>query len=157
MRSNGPEIMAAKKRKKPLSSSWARDVPNTSVHPLHVFSPRAEAALAKIRAICKDLDGAIEKVSHGAPWFFATKGFLAFYEDHHGDERLAIWVRGGDGAAGMLVQSDPTRFFVPPYVGKSGWFGMRLDRGKTDWAMVRELVTDGFYAAGGKSRKTGAP
>jgi hypothetical protein len=59
-------------------------------------------------------------------------------------------VRGGDGAAGMLVQSDPERFFIPPYVGKSGWFGMRLDRANTDWTMVRELVSDGFVAAGGK-------
>jgi hypothetical protein len=136
--------------KKPLSASWAKGVPNTSVHPLHVFSPKAEAALVKIRAICNDLHGATEKVSHGAPWFFAKKGFLAFYEDHHGDERIAIWVRGIDGQAGMLVQSDPARFFIPPYVGKSGWFGMRLDLAKTDWTMVRALVTDGFIAGGGK-------
>ena len=28
----------------------------------------------------------------------------------------------------MLVDADPERFFVPPYVGHRGWLGMRLDR-----------------------------
>ena len=28
-----------------------------------------------------------------------------------------------------LVESDPELFFVPPYVGHSGWVGVRLDRG----------------------------
>ena len=140
------KTVAAKKK---LSAAWAKDVPNTSVHPLHVFSPKAEALLRKVRAICEALGGT-EKVSHGAPWFFAKKGFLAFYEDHHGDERVAIWVRGVDGQAGMLVQSEPERFFIPPYVGKSGWFGMRLDVGKVDWAMVGALVSDGYVCAGGR-------
>jgi hypothetical protein len=28
-----------------------------------------------------------------------------------------------------LVEGDPERFFVPPYVGHRGWIGFRLDRG----------------------------
>jgi hypothetical protein len=28
-----------------------------------------------------------------------------------------------------LVEGDPDRFFVPPYVGHRGWIGFRLDRG----------------------------
>jgi hypothetical protein len=28
----------------------------------------------------------------------------------------------------MLVEADPERFFVPPYVGHRGWLGFRLDR-----------------------------
>ncbi len=48
--------------------------------------------------------------------------------DHHGDGRFAIWCAAGDGVQQMLVEADPERFFVPPYVGHRGWLGMRLDR-----------------------------
>jgi hypothetical protein len=32
----------------------------------------------------------------------------------------------------MLVEADPERFFVPPYVGHRGWLGFRLDRPYAD-------------------------
>ena len=31
--------------------------------------------------------------------------------------------------ARALVEADPERFFVPPYVAHQGWLGVRLDRG----------------------------
>jgi len=138
------------KKKSTEKTRASRTLPNTSLHPLHVYSGPAKVALEKVRAICFSLPDTIEKISHGAPWFFAKKGFVAFAEDHHGDGRIAIWVRGAEGAAGMLVESDPTRFFIPPYVGPSGWVGVRLDRPKTDWSMVREIVAEGYRCAGGK-------
>jgi hypothetical protein len=49
--------------------------------------------------------------------------------DHHGDGRFAVWCAAGEGVQRMLVDADPERFFVPPYVGHRGWLGMRLDRG----------------------------
>ena len=48
--------------------------------------------------------------------------------DHHGDGRFAIWCAAGEGVQQLLVEADPERFFVPPYVGHRGWLGMRLDR-----------------------------
>jgi hypothetical protein len=49
--------------------------------------------------------------------------------DHHGDGRFAIWCAAPPGMQLMLVDADPERFFVPPYVGHRGWLGFRLDRG----------------------------
>jgi hypothetical protein len=43
----------------------------------------------------------------------------------------------------MLVQSNPARFFVPPYVGQHGWVGVRLD-GPLDWDEIADLVTDSY-------------
>lgn len=43
--------------------------------------------------------------------------------------------------AQQLVQQNPHRFFVPPYVGVRGWLGVRLDR-DVDWDEIAELVTD---------------
>jgi len=41
----------------------------------------------------------------------------------------------------MLVEADPERFFVPPYVGHRGWLGMRLDRA-FDWEELAGMVED---------------
>jgi hypothetical protein len=43
----------------------------------------------------------------------------------------------------MLVEADPDRFFVPPYVGHRGWLGLRLDRG-LDWDELAGIVEDAF-------------
>jgi hypothetical protein len=42
-----------------------------------------------------------------------------------------------------LVAANPTRFFLPPYVGGRGWLGVRLDV-PTDWDEIAEIVTDAY-------------
>ena len=42
-----------------------------------------------------------------------------------------------------MVQAAPERFFVPPYVGPSGWVGIWLD-GKTDWIELADLLRDAY-------------
>ena len=43
----------------------------------------------------------------------------------------------------LMVRAEPDRFFVPPYVGPSGWVGVWLDR-RPDWSEVRELMRDSY-------------
>jgi predicted DNA-binding protein (MmcQ/YjbR family) len=43
----------------------------------------------------------------------------------------------------MLVEADPDRFFVPPYVGHRGWLGVCLDRG-LDWDELAGIVEDAY-------------
>lgn len=87
--------------------------------------------LELIRTICLALPETSERLSHGAPTFFVRgkRAFLMVLTDHHGDGRFAIWCAAGEGVQPMLVEADPDRFFVPPYVGHRGWLGLRLDRG----------------------------
>jgi len=89
-----------------------------------------ERTLARIRAICLALPETSERLSHGAPTFFVRgkRAFLMVLTDHHGDGRFAIWCAAAPGMQAMLVEADPERFFVPPYVGHRGWLGFRLDR-----------------------------
>ncbi len=42
-----------------------------------------------------------------------------------------------------MVRAAPDRFFVPPYVGPSGWVGVYLD-GSVDWSELKELLTDSY-------------
>ena len=42
-----------------------------------------------------------------------------------------------------MVRADAVRFFVPPYVGPSGWVGVWLDQG-VDWDDVAGFLTDAY-------------
>jgi len=102
-----------------------------------------DAALAAVRRICLDLPEATEKLSHSSPTFFVRRTFVMFHDDHHGDGRLAIWCAAPDGAQALMVESEPERFFVPPYVGHRGWLGVRLDV-DVDWDEVAAIVEDAY-------------
>ena len=107
-------------------------------------------ALARVRAVCAGLPGAVERPSHGAPAFFVggRRCFLMFMDNHHHDGRLALWCAAADGVQAALVDGDPDRYFVPPYVGHRGWLGVRLDRG-LDPDAIAGVIEDAHEAAGG--------
>ncbi|MGH9184992.1 MAG: MmcQ/YjbR family DNA-binding protein [Acidimicrobiales bacterium] len=98
-----------------------------------------------MREICLALPEVSERLSHGAPSFFirGKKTLLMYLDDHHGDGRLTIWCPAPPGVQGQLVDEEPERFFVPPYVGPSGWIGLRLDV-DVDWDEVAGIVEDAF-------------
>jgi hypothetical protein len=56
---------------------------------------------------------------------------------------VAIWCKAPPGVQEIVVGAEPTRFFVPPYVGHKGWVGVRLD-GKVDWDEVGDFLRDGY-------------
>jgi hypothetical protein len=101
--------------------------------------------LRGIREICLALPETSERLSHGAPTFFVRgkRAFLMVLTDHHGDGRFAIWCAAPAGLQTMLVEADPERFFVPPYVGHRGWLGVRLDRG-LDWDEIAGIAEDAY-------------
>lgn len=100
-------------------------------------------ALDHVRAACMALPGVTEKLSHGSPTFFVKKSFVMFLDNHHGDQRLAIWCAAAPGVQSELVDEDPERFFVPPYVGGRGWLGVRLNV-HPDWDELTEIITDAY-------------
>jgi hypothetical protein len=104
---------------------------------------QADAALKRVRALCLALPEATERLSHGAPTFFVKKSFVMFMNDHHGDGRLAIWCAAPEGAQPALIGADPERFFRPPYVGPSGWVGVRLDV-RPDWDEIAGVIEDAY-------------
>jgi hypothetical protein len=104
-----------------------------------------EAALKRVRAICTAFPEVTERLSHGSPAFFirGKKTLCMFVDDHHGDGILGIWCPAFPGVQQEMVAAEPDRFFRPPYVGPSGWLGIRLDR-DVDWDEVREILTDSY-------------
>ena len=106
---------------------------------------QSERLLVRLRPICLALPEATEKLSHGEPTWFAGKGkvFAMFDDHHHGAADVSVWVPLPVGAQEALVASEPERYFRPPYVGASGWVGVRLTP-RPDWRAVAGLVRDGF-------------
>jgi hypothetical protein len=99
--------------------------------------------LQRLREICLALPEATEKPQRRPTFQVRAKTFVMFMDDHHGDGRVAIWCKAPPGAQGVLVGADPVRFFVPPYVGHSGWIGVRLDV-ELDWDEVADLVEQSY-------------
>lgn len=100
--------------------------------------------LSKLREICLAFPETTERLSHGEPtWFVRDKKVFVMYADHHHDDRLAFWCAAPAGVQQGLVETEPERFFVPPYVGHRGWLGVRLDV-PVDWEEIAEIVADAY-------------
>lgn len=103
-----------------------------------------EVQLARVRAACLALPQSSERLSHGGPAFFIRdkKCFVMFLDDHHEDGRLAIWCAAPDGVQAEMVETEPERFFRPPYVGHRGWLGVHLRAVDDD--ELSAIVTEAF-------------
>ncbi len=116
-----------------------------SPEPLRYTADDVDDALRRVRAICMALPEVQERPSHSAPtWFVRGKKSIAmFHDDHHGDGRLALWCAAPVGVQAELVDAEPERFFLPPYVAHRGWIGVRLDV-DPDWAEIAGILADAF-------------
>jgi hypothetical protein len=72
------------------------------------------------------------------------KRFGWFLENHHGDGRLALNLRAGNGVSGDLVAKAPGRFHIPKYIGHHGWIGVWLDIPDPDWNEISKLIEDAY-------------
>lgn len=93
----------------------------------------SEGHLDRLRRICASLPGTEERLSHGEPTFFLRKQVYAmFANNHHNDGRIAVWLPAPPGKQGALVESEPHKYFKPPYVGVRGWVGLNLEHVSDD-------------------------
>jgi hypothetical protein len=102
--------------------------------------------LTRLRKLCLVLPESHEVEAWGEPTFRVRNKLFAMYasaDTHHGDGRPAVWCKAAPGNQGLMVRADPSRFFVPPYVGPSGWVGVWLDR-NVDWVELAELLCDSY-------------
>ena len=106
----------------------------------------AKTPLDQLRSLSLALPDAWEKISHGEPTFWVHKRMFAVFasaQNHHGAGRDAVWCKAVHMTQEIVVARWPDRYFVPPYVGTSGWFGMYLDR-RPNWSEVADRV-EGSY------------
>ena len=103
-------------------------------------------ALAQLRSICMALPEVTERLSHGTPtWFVRDKSvFVQFWQHgHHQDDFPHLWCAAPPGVQQDLVETEPERFFRPPYVGGRGWLGVRLDV-EVDWDEIARICREAY-------------
>lgn len=115
--------------------------------------------LAQLRKLCLALPEAHEVEAWGAPTFRVKNKLFAMYADeasHHGGGRPGVWIKSTHVNQDLLVHTEPSRFFKPPYVGPSGWVGVYLDK-RPSWSVVGDLLRDAYVLTAPKKllAKTG--
>jgi hypothetical protein len=104
-----------------------------------------DPVLARLSEICLSLpEASCEDRGQHAQFLVRGRTFAYYLVDHHGDGIVALCFRAAPGENEVLVASDPTRFYLPAYIGPRGWGALRLDLDEIDWTEVSELVTDSY-------------
>jgi hypothetical protein len=94
------------------------------------------AALPRLRRLCLALPQAEERRTWDCATFRVRGRIFAM---HVADTGEGVWCKAPPGVQQLLVEVAPERFFVPPYVGRNGWIGVRLN-GATDWHELADLI-----------------
>jgi hypothetical protein len=104
-----------------------------------------QARRDRLVRLCRTLPEAAV-TAHDQHLGFTVRGrtFAWFVDDEGGDGRVAVLCKAPTGENAALVAADRHRFFLPRYVGRRGWVGLRLDLQDVDWGEVAELVADSY-------------
>lgn len=104
-----------------------------------------------VREVCLSFTDSEEVPSRGSPDFrVAGKTFATYVVNHHGDGRIALWLRSPPGAQELYSESEPNHYFVPPYVGPRGWLGVHLGKG-LDWLSIAQRVREAYVEVAPKA------
>ena len=89
-----------------------------------------------VRKLALAFPEAVEQETWGTPTFRVRKKIFVMFAE---GEREA-WVKSTHDEQRALTQMDPETFFVPPYVGPSGWVGVRFRTADRDemWELLTE-------------------
>ena len=102
--------------------------------------------LPRLRKLCLALPESHEVEAWGEPTFRVKNKIFAMYahaNNHHGGGRNGVWCKASPINQRLMVEAAPDRFFVPPYVGPSGWIGVWLDK-VADWKELDGLLRDSY-------------
>lgn len=102
---------------------------------------REDRRLRLLSAVCLALPEA-ERTRCGAHADFRVHGkiFAYFLRNHDGDGITAACFKSRLGEHVEHVKRAPDRFYLPRYLGRRGWFGVRLDLGDIDWDELGALA-----------------
>jgi hypothetical protein len=115
--------------------------------------------LTRLRKLCLALPEAHEVEAWGEPTFRVRNKMFAMYahaNNHHGKGRHAVWLKATRSDQAAMVKAAPECFFVPPYVGPSGWVCIWLD-GVADWDDVADFLRDAYRLVAPKRLLTEKP
>jgi hypothetical protein len=131
--------------------------------PIH--PPQEDPRLARVSAIALALPETTRELPEThAKFIVRKKTFLYYLDNHHGDGIISVAGKLPIAENRGRVEMDPTRWYLPTYIGPRGWVGLRLDVGEIDWQEVEDLVLGSYRLVAPKQlgkilarRASGAP
>jgi hypothetical protein len=109
--------------------------------------PKYVLTRRRTESLCLALPGATcERCGSHATFRVRNKVFAYYLDDHHGDGIVGLCAKLPLGQHEELIRQDPTRFYMPAYIGPRGWVGLRLDRRSVDWREADALVRTSYGA-----------
>jgi predicted DNA-binding protein (MmcQ/YjbR family) len=127
--------------------------PLVSKHPPKSRTREMLTLIDALRHVCLALPDTTEQEAWAEPTFrVGGRMFAMCHSDRAGEPQLSVRVAAALGAQEALVESDPRRFYRPPYVGSKGWVGIVLDA-DIDWKMVASLVKTAHGLIASRSRE----
>ena len=97
-----------------------------------------------VQQLCLSFAETSESSSHGFPNFNVQgKQFATYSLNHHGDGKVALLLNASIETQTMLIESAPTIFFKPPYIGNKGWVGIELNQ-DLKWSRVQQLTHQAY-------------
>jgi predicted DNA-binding protein (MmcQ/YjbR family) len=137
--------MMAKAAGKAKSKSKPKPKPEREPQPKAVRQPKAAGGehplLRHLSKICLSLPEAVRRdLNEHADFRVRGKVFAYFLNNHHGDGIVSVCCKSALGENVDRASREPMRFYLPPYIGPRGWFGLRLDGEAVDWSEVKNLV-----------------
>jgi hypothetical protein len=119
---------------------------------------REDRRLRLLSALCLGLPEA-ERTNCGAHADFRVRGkvFAYFLRNHGGDGITAACFKTRLGEHIDHIKKAPTRFYLPRFIGRRGWLGLRLDQGEINWDEIRALAAVSYELAAPKSLRAPPP
>ncbi|MQC18254.1 MAG: MmcQ/YjbR family DNA-binding protein [Chloroflexi bacterium] len=118
---------------------------------------RRRDRLAKICAAYPETEFANRYDNEHRSLEVAGKRFGYYLVDHFGDDgRSRAVLKAAKGVQELLVEEDPERFWVPAFVGRHGWIGIRFDLEEPDWGEVEGFVRDAWLLTAPRRLKQSA-
>jgi hypothetical protein len=91
-----------------------------------------------VRKLALSLPDAEERETWGTPTFRVRNKIFAMFAE----EGREVWVKSTHDEQRALVAMDGDTFFPPPYVGPSGWVGVRFRT--VDGGEMEELLVEAW-------------
>jgi predicted DNA-binding protein (MmcQ/YjbR family) len=130
-----------KSGRQPKPSAKRRAAPQPEAAPYRKAAKGEHPLLRQLSKICLSLPEAARRDLHEhADFRVRGKVFAYFLNNHHGDGIISVCCKSALGENVDRASREPARFYLPPYIGPRGWFGLRLDGEAVDWTEVRDLL-----------------
>ena len=103
-----------------------------------------QSQIDRLTTICAAFPDVSVVAEHHVTFLVRKRKFAYYLVDHHGNGRVELQCKADRGVNGTLVDAEPDRFFLPPYMAQHGWIGMYLDVGPVDWDEAEAFLTDAY-------------